>query len=90
MEEILYFFVNIFEYERIFVSFHRIFRVWKNILMQLENTIFGTKILPNQVIIASIMPIKFILIPVIVVSLDDMQFPQKNGIKHKQVWDFQP
>ena len=26
----------------------------------------------------------------IVVSLDDMQFPQKNGIKHKQVWDFQP
>jgi predicted AAA+ superfamily ATPase len=26
----------------------------------------------------------------IVVSLDDMQFPQKNGIKHKQIWTFQP
>jgi len=25
-----------------------------------------------------------------VVSLDDMQFPQKNGIKHRQAWNFQP
>jgi len=26
----------------------------------------------------------------IVVSLDDIQFPQKNGIKHEQVWKFNP
>jgi len=26
----------------------------------------------------------------IVVSLDEIQFPQKNGIKHKQVWNFIP
>jgi len=26
----------------------------------------------------------------IVVSLDDMQFPQKNGIKHEQIWKFNP
>ncbi len=25
-----------------------------------------------------------------VVSLDDIQFPQKNGIKHKQIWRFNP
>jgi len=26
----------------------------------------------------------------IVVSLDDTQFPQKNGIKHEQIWKFKP
>ena len=26
----------------------------------------------------------------IVVSLDDIQFPQKNGIKHEQIWKFKP
>jgi len=26
----------------------------------------------------------------IVVSLDDLQFPQKNGIKHEQIWKFNP
>ena len=26
----------------------------------------------------------------IVVSLDDLQFPQKNGIKHEQIWRFHP
>ena len=26
----------------------------------------------------------------IVVSLDDIQFPQRNGIKHEQVWKFNP
>ena len=26
----------------------------------------------------------------IVVSLDDIQFPQKNGIKHEQIWKFNP
>ena len=26
----------------------------------------------------------------VVVSLDDIQFPQKNGIKHKQIWMFEP
>jgi len=26
----------------------------------------------------------------IVVSLDDIQFPQKNGIKHEQIWKFYP
>ena len=26
----------------------------------------------------------------IVVSLDDVKFPQKNGIKHKQIWKFNP
>ena len=26
----------------------------------------------------------------IVVSLDEIQFPQKNGIKHKQIWEFNP
>ena len=26
----------------------------------------------------------------IVVSLDDIQFPQKNGIKHEQIWRFNP
>jgi predicted AAA+ superfamily ATPase len=26
----------------------------------------------------------------VVVSLDDICFPQKNGIKHEQVWNFQP
>jgi predicted AAA+ superfamily ATPase len=26
----------------------------------------------------------------IVVSLDDMQFPQRNGIKHEQIWKFNP
>ena len=26
----------------------------------------------------------------IVVSLDDIQFPQKNGIKHEQIWTFNP
>jgi predicted AAA+ superfamily ATPase len=25
-----------------------------------------------------------------VISLDDIQFPQKNGIKHKQIWRFNP
>jgi predicted AAA+ superfamily ATPase len=26
----------------------------------------------------------------IVISLDEIQFPQKNGIKHKQIWNFIP
>ena len=26
----------------------------------------------------------------VVVSLDDIQFPQKNGIKHEQIWKFNP
>jgi len=26
----------------------------------------------------------------IVVSLDDVQFPQRNGIKHQQIWNFNP
>ena len=26
----------------------------------------------------------------VVVSLDDLQFPQKNGIKHEQIWKFNP
>jgi predicted AAA+ superfamily ATPase len=26
----------------------------------------------------------------IVVSLEDVCFPQKNGIKHEQIWNFQP
>jgi predicted AAA+ superfamily ATPase len=26
----------------------------------------------------------------IVISLDDVQFPQKNGIKHEQIWRFNP
>jgi predicted AAA+ superfamily ATPase len=26
----------------------------------------------------------------VVVSLDDVQFPQKNGIKHQQIWKFHP
>ena len=26
----------------------------------------------------------------VVVSLDEICFPQKNGIKHKQIWNFQP
>jgi len=26
----------------------------------------------------------------VVISLDDICFPQKNGIKHKQIWNFQP
>jgi predicted AAA+ superfamily ATPase len=26
----------------------------------------------------------------VVVSLDDVLFPQKNGIKHAQIWNFNP
>jgi len=26
----------------------------------------------------------------VVISLDDICFPQKNGIKHRQIWNFQP
>jgi predicted AAA+ superfamily ATPase len=26
----------------------------------------------------------------IVVSLDDFKFPQKDGIKHEQIWNFRP
>ena len=26
----------------------------------------------------------------VVLLLDDIQFPQKNGIKHEQIWKFNP
>ncbi len=26
----------------------------------------------------------------VVVSLDDIRLPQKNGIKHEQIWKFKP
>ena len=26
----------------------------------------------------------------IVISLDDIRVPQKNGIKHEQIWSFKP